>query len=185
MPRNSLFILGILTFVILCVAALYGLFRYEKDDQATAAFANVEWNVSEEEGASAHFSTFENAQYGFALAHPQELQVQQYKEAAGSMTITFDDPQSDRDFQIFVLPYRESQIASSRIEKDTKGTAKGTPEEIIIGSGVRALLFESNDPLLGSLREVWFISSGFLYEVTLPVGHDEWIAGILWTFKPL
>lgn len=180
MSRNSRFVFSIFALGILLIGALYFLFAPEGEKTIPEVFLSTSTDGG---NIPAGFTVYENSKYGIAIAHPS-LAVQEYTEAAGSMTITFDDPESSRDFQIFVLPYKETQIALSRIEKDTRGTAT-EPSEIIIGSGMRALLFESTDSLLGPLREVWFIHNGYLFEVTVPTGNDPWIAEILGTIKTL
>jgi hypothetical protein len=66
---------------------------------------------------------------------------------------------------------------------DTQGTATGTPEEIMLGSGIHALTFESWDATLGQMREVWFIHAGTLYEVTTFAPLTSWLDAILQTWK--
>jgi hypothetical protein len=127
--------------------------------------------------------TYQNAQYGFALAYPKELSVFDRAEAGGSYTFSFESQDSDKGFQVFVLPYNNPQIALSRIQEDTHNTAAGTPQEAVLPNGTHALVFESRDPLLGAMREVWFLHGGYLFEVTGYVGQDDWLAGVLSTWR--
>lgn len=135
-------------------------------------------------GSVAGSVEYRNQHYRFAVTVPEEFSVNELAEAGGSRTITFEDEDGERGFQVFVLPYADDQVTQSRIQKDTHGTAKGAPQEIVVGNGIRALTFESSDPRLGHLREVWILQGGFLYEVTSYKAVDDWLAELLksWRF---
>jgi hypothetical protein len=126
---------------------------------------------------------YTNPAYHFSLSFPKELAVTEYAEKGGGRTITFEE--SDKvGFQVFIIPYPGTQIAQSRINLDTRGSAEGRPLQAVIGN-MPALLFFSKDPLLGRLREVWFLHDGYLYEVTTYDELDSWLAGIMKTWKPV
>ncbi len=123
---------------------------------------------------------YANAQYGLSLFYPTELVVTEYAESGRGHTISFDNADGREGFQIYVIPYQESQIKTSQIEEDTHGTATGTPQEIVIG-GQHALLFSSSNPAYGPLREVWFIHNGKLFEITVYADLEKWLSSILAT----
>lgn len=124
--------------------------------------------------------------YHFSLLVPEEMIIETYKEKGGAQTVTFETPNTEppRDFQIYIVPYNDEQITSSQIAKDTHGTAIGEPQDVILGSNVRGIIFESENSTLGRLREVWFLMKGQLFEVTTTAGNDEWLAEILGTLDP-
>jgi len=152
---------------------------------AAAAFGSASQNASSSSalGVPDGSVAYQNAHYGFSLAYPKNLSVSERSEAAGSYTVSFEDEHSNQGFQIFVLPYADSQISLSRIQEDTHNTAAGTPQEVVLQNGAHALVFESSDPVLGPLREVWFLHGGYLFEATGYAGEDEWLAGILSTLR--
>ena len=57
------------------------------------------------------------------------------------------------------------------------------PTEVRIGENkdIPAMLFQSTDALLGETREVWFLCYGYLFEVTSPLVHDDWLTEVLST----
>lgn len=89
-----------------------------------------------------------------------------------------------REMQLYIIPYRGTQISSAQIAKDTRGQAVGTPAEVVLGSGIRGLVFETDDTVFGRLREVWFILNGHLIEVTTNMENDQWLAEVMATLKP-
>lgn len=182
-----------ITIGCICVAAaalLGGVLWWEQSQSAQSnADAAAVFTNAGVEGISAAAVVpegslaYQNTQYKFSLVYPKELSVSEYAEAAGSHTTSFEDASGEKGFQIFALPYKDIQITSSRIKEDTHGTAAGAPKEVILASGVHALLFESSDPKLGRVREVWFLHGGYLYEVSTYLGLDEWLAGIMATWR--
>ncbi|MDB5189258.1 MAG: hypothetical protein JWL82_215 [Parcubacteria group bacterium] len=123
---------------------------------------------------------FKDVGYGYEFAYPENFKVTQYKEKDNGMTITFEDPAGIQDFQIFIIPY-STQITAARIKLDAH-QVEGTPQEVVFGN-THALIFFSNQPQFGKLREVWFTNSGRLYEVTTAATNDTWIAGLMNTWR--
>lgn len=126
---------------------------------------------------------YTHPQYGFSLDFPKELEISRYDEGGNSETIVFQKPNEQVGFQIFVTPYFEAEITTERLQKDVRSGAIEEPTEVIIGGGQRALVFWGNDPIVGRLREVWFIHDKYLYEVTAYAELDSWLAEILETWK--
>ena len=123
----------------------------------------------------------------FSLQFPKELAVAVYPEGEASETIVFQKPGEQTGFQIFITPYAGNEITEERLALDVRSGVIEKPTEVVIGGGQRALIFWSEDPSVGRLREVWFIHDGFLYEVTAYAEFDDWLAGILdtWQFEDL
>lgn len=124
---------------------------------------------------------YANSQYHVSVFYPQELSVTEYTEASGAHTISFENTDGSRGFQVYVVPYPDAQITKSRILLDTHNTATETPQEIVLANGTHALIFFSNGGALGKVREVWFLHGGFLYEVTTYADLDSWLSDILKT----
>jgi hypothetical protein len=124
---------------------------------------------------------YASANYKLSLFYPQDLSVSEYTEKAGGHTISFDSADGKMGFQIFTVPYSQTQITQSRMMLDTHNSAKLPPQEIIVG-GQHALLFSSTDPVYGPLKEVWFIHAGRLFEVTTYDDEADQLAAIVSTF---
>lgn len=180
------YVLGAGTLV--AVAALVGAYYiYGPGDPALiepeAPSASVAYVAPANDTAPAGYHTYRNAKYGFSVQYPEPLQATDHTERAGAHSTTFEAEGEEKGFQIFITPYRGEQITASRINLDTRGTATGTPQEVVLGDGTRALIFFSNSPLLGTLREVWFIRGGYLYEVTTYARFDTWLTDIMKTWR--
>lgn len=124
--------------------------------------------------------------FRFSLIIPKDMKISGYREPGQvARTITFTMPEDDgRQFQIYVVPYEKDTITSSQVDKDTHGRATGEVKEIAVNDTIRAVTFTTNDPALGSLREIWFLHNGRLYEATVRAADEAWLSEILqsWEF---
>jgi hypothetical protein len=136
-------------------------------------------------GEDADTLRYTHPRYNFTLEFPKELAVGRFPEGTASETIVFQKAGEKTGFQIFVTPYAEDTITKERLEKDVKGGKVEEPIEVKIGKDgdIRALIFWSEDPIVGRLREVWFIHDGFIYEVTAYSELDEWLGTIMQTWE--
>ena len=126
---------------------------------------------------------YSNPQFHFSVSYPQNLHVQEYNEAGGGLTVTFQDIVADQEFQVYVSPYSDSEITDARFKLDEPSGVKVDPTDVTI-DGAPGIEFFSNAPRLNDTREVWFIHGGFLYEVTTYKELDAWLQPILqsWHF---
>jgi hypothetical protein len=126
---------------------------------------------------------YSNAQFHFSLSYPKDLQVQEYNEAGGGLTVTSQDILADQEFQVYVSAYSDSEITDARFKLDEPSGVKIDPTNVTV-DGARGIEFFSNAPRLNDTREVWFIRGGFLYEVTTYKELDAWLQPILesWRF---
>lgn len=133
------------------------------------------------------FKVYRSEKYEFSLEHPKNYGVEVIAEKDGAETIVFQALQADKKqgFQIFITPFEETQLTRERILQDLPGAVLNDLQEAIIGGAagqnIRALLFWSEDPLIGRTREIWFIHNGYLYEVTAYANMDNLLAGIMST----
>lgn len=132
---------------------------------------------------SANTRRYENAAFHFSLVYPSELQVEEYAEQGGALTVTFQDPNSDEGFEVYVTPYAQSQVTQQRFDTDEPSGVMNSPTAIVI-AGAPATMFFGNNTLMGDTREVWFIRGGFLYEVATYKNLDAWLSQIMstWAF---
>jgi hypothetical protein len=125
---------------------------------------------------------YTNDTYHFSLVYPEELKVLEYAESGDARTVTFEEVEGKKGFQVYISAYPDDQITQERIQRDTRNTLEGTPQEAMVGD-IRALIFFSRNPLFGRMREVWFIKNGYLFEVTTYADQDTWLAGIMQTWR--
>lgn len=130
----------------------------------------------------AGFKEYKSEAYKFSLFYPNSLSVKEYKESGGAQTITFSDDKEENSFQIFVLPFKESQVTEKRFKMDIPSGVIKEPVDVMIDN-TRATAFFSTNAVMGDTREVWFIKNGFLYEVTTYKELDNWLAGIMQSWK--
>jgi hypothetical protein len=181
-------IVYVLLFVILGGIAVYGIWTH----QSRTASSSLALAVDEEDGTpfvipetksvTAGMRGYENAEFRFSVLFPETFQARQYQEKGNAMSVIFEEPDSRRGFQIYVTPYADTQITEERFRLDQPSGIMDQPTDIVI-DGVRATMFYSKNPLMGEVREVWFINNGFLYEVVTYKELDEWLSNIMQTWK--
>lgn len=119
----------------------------------------------------------------FSFMYPEEFLVSEFTETGNAKTLVFEVPGTEQAFQIFIAPFTGSTITKSDIIRQIPSGVIEDLKEVIIGDGIRALVFWSDVPILGKSREVWFIKNGYLYEVTTYAALDELMANILSTVR--
>lgn len=130
----------------------------------------------------AGFKEYRHLTYHFSIFYPDNLLVKEYKEEGTAMTVTFQDTNGSKGFQIYVVPYGESQITEQRFKTDVPSGVRQELADILV-DGVKGTMFFSQNTAMGETREVWFIKGGFLYEVTTYKELDSWLSGIMQTWK--
>jgi hypothetical protein len=133
--------------------------------------------------APSGYLPYSNPQFHFSLSYPRNLQMQEYSEAGGGLTVAFQDVVADQEFQVYVSPYSDREITDARFKLDEPSGVKIDPTNVVV-DGARGIEFFSNAPRLNDIREVWFVHGGFLYEVTTYKELDAWLELILqsWQF---
>jgi hypothetical protein len=125
---------------------------------------------------------YSNANFHFSLLFPKDLVAKEYKEQGGALTASFQDPKTNQGFQVYVTPFGGKQIDTARFRLDEPSGVFTQPTDVIVG-GAHATMFFGKNAIMGDTREVWFIRGGFLYEVTTYKELDDWLAGIMQTWK--
>lgn len=134
------------------------------------------------ESVGADLRSYSNKQFHFSLLFPQSLQVTEYKEQGGALTVTFENLDADQQFQIYVAPYTDRQVSAKRFNQDEPSGVREQPTDVLV-DGVRATMFFSSNAIMGDTREVWFIRGGYLYEITTYKPLDTWLATIMQTWR--
>jgi len=125
---------------------------------------------------------YRNNKYGFSLLYQEELEVKEYPEKGDALTITFQDAEDHIGFQVFIVPYQESQISEERFKRDIPSGVRVGETGLEI-DGVKAVAFYSKNGLLGETREIWFIHNGFLFEATTLKSLESWLSAIMQTWE--
>ena len=125
---------------------------------------------------------YSNTAFHFGLLFPDNLHATEYKEQGGSLTASFQYPNTSQGFQVYVTPYSGKQIDAARFKLDEPSGVVQSPIEIQVDDASGIMFFGKN-AIMGDTREVWFIHGGFLYEVTTYKELDTWLGGIMRTWK--
>ncbi len=128
------------------------------------------------------FTAYKNTQYGFSLYYPSDLQVSENNESAGAYTISFENANYSKGFEIFVTPYAERQVSRERFKMDEPSGVMQEPTSIVLDNAPATMFFGSNG-VMGDTREVWFIKNGFLFEIATYKNADSWLSQIMATWQ--
>lgn len=143
------------------------------DTSATASLL-----PSESSSASSRYT---HSAYGFSFDYPEGLTVSSFEEGGGEVILA-EGKAAGGGFQIYITPFDEpGPITAERIRQDLPDMIIHDPQRAAIG-GADALIFFSEDPSLGKLREAWFSRGGYLYQVTAPAAFDGELSKIMATF---
>ncbi|MEK7531480.1 MAG: hypothetical protein AAB545_00920 [Patescibacteria group bacterium] len=125
---------------------------------------------------------YRNVTYHFSLFYPHELEVKEYPEEGNAFTITFQNVKEQKGFQIFVVPYQESQVSEERFKQDLPSGVRTNVSDVTI-DGATGAAFYSTNAMFGETREIWFIRGGYLFEVTTLKPLTAWMEEILLSWK--
>lgn len=125
----------------------------------------------------------------FSFEFPATLAPTTYADETGDMVV-FEDiagTSNTQSFQIFITLFDEqlSVITPERIHKDIPALVITEPQEVILGndSTKHALIFFSEDPVLGKTREVFIVDNMLLYQITARAEMDASLAEIMKTWQ--
>ena len=125
--------------------------------------------------------------YPFSFQFPAEFHPTVYADELGDIIIfeSRDENSRRNSFQIFVTGFEEdvAVISPERIRKDLPNMNIIDPQETILGDGSRALIFFSEDSIVGKTREIWIIHNMLLYQITARAAADALLADIMKTWK--
>ena len=196
MTNIKMKILAAVIIAVLAGAAMY----YFKGGPANDYFSNlfgsptskpaeVGLPSAENQKTSESQNVYKNEQYGFSFGYPEGFNVSDFDEGNGKV-ILVKKAASDNGFQIFISPFDESgPITKERILKDIPDMIISNEKEILVG-GEKALSFTSKDELGlpageagGETREIWFVRSENLYQISAFSSFEKELLKILATWK--
>lgn len=145
------------------------------------------------------YARYTNRQFLFSIEYPKNLLAKIVLEENNAATILFQEdtvtekpPREKIGFQIFITPFGEEEILTpDRITEDIPSAVIEHAQSVILNPDaerdgeVEALLFSSEDPIIGKTIEVWFTKNGYLYEVTAPEHMNELLPKILSSWRSL
>ena len=83
---------------------------------------------------------------------------------------------------MYATPYRKAIIDVRRFRIDEPSGVIRDPKPLTV-EGAAGTMFFGYNAIMGDTRELWFIKGGYLYEVTTYKELDDWLAGIMQTWK--
>jgi len=146
-------------FVILLFAGFF-IYKYQNQQKEivssvpnSATTTNVDIGIPPLRTPPLGFKEYRHLTYHFSLFYPDNLSVKEYKEEGTAMTVIFQDAEGDRSFQIFIVPYGESQITEQRFKMDVPSGVKQEPVDVMI-NGIRGTMFWSENAVMGPTRSL-------------------------------
>lgn len=144
--------------------------------------------VDDSASLGSDYRVYNNTKFNFSIEYPEELLLEAYDEGEDAQTIVFKNGKQGLEyegFQIFIQPFTEpvSKLTLARVREDLPHANMENVQEAVLDGNTRALLFWSDDPQIGTTREVWFVHGGYLYEITTLEHLDLWLAKLMSTWK--
>lgn len=130
----------------------------------------------------AGYAEYRDERYRFAFFYPNNLSIKTYDEGGGASTFAFQNVADAEGFQLFVVPYRGTQVSMERFRQDEPSGVMRQPLGIAI-DGATATSFYGTDAMLGDTAEIWFIQGGHLFEATAPKSQAQWLSNIMATWQ--
>jgi len=205
--KNKVVLLAIVSMALFVGVASVFIWQNQIDEgesstqQATVFYFEKEEIESPASIFGEDFKKFTHPEHGFSFEYPKELEIQAFKEEEDGEIIgetivfqqlNFPEVSSQENseevgFQIFISPFEDEGgvLTQERVLEDLPFAVIIEPQEVFLGvlaeKEIPALIFWSEDPLIGKTREVWFIHDGYLYEITTYAHLDLWLANTLST----
>ncbi|HYF12910.1 MAG TPA: hypothetical protein VD928_01260 [Candidatus Paceibacterota bacterium] len=164
-------------------AAAFYIYRGDGEPQSAAsAISAPQASTSEHPPVSGNTREYRSATHHFSLQYPKDLAVKEFEEGGSAMTVIFENVEKGEGFQIFIIPYNESQVSEERFRQDIPSGIRKGLTDVTIDNAVGAAFYSEHE-ILGETREFWFIKNGWLYEITAPKSLDAWLSKIVATLE--
>lgn len=174
-------ILLIATASIIVIAAIYGAVKFMGSPATASNRPATEYYIAPTRSAPAGMKEYRNEQYRFSIFIPNEVKVTERDEGQGAATLTFEDIQSERGFEVFVVPHIDPQVSTERFRQDIPSGVRENVQDVSIDGAVGASFRSVHEPL-GETSEVWFVRDGYLYEVMTVRPLEAWLAEVMTTW---
>lgn len=130
--------------------------------------------------------TYKNDKYRFSLKHPAALTTSSFMdENVGGEVVTVADEATGMGMQIVITPFDEeiAVLTSERIKKDQPALVIRGAQEVILGARGKGVAFLDAEKDEESHRQIWFIASKHLYQITAPFPSDTLVQNMLNTWE--
>lgn len=120
---------------------------------------------------------------GFSFNYPKSYTVGEFEEGDGHMVL-LQDPSKNIGLQISVRPFDEdiTALTEARIRQDLPDIAMEGVVAVNI-AGVEGLAFKSRGDTFGESVEVWFVSSGKLYQISTYASQAALLERVINSFQ--
>ena len=129
------------------------------------------------------FTAYAHPELPFSFGYPQNMSFTAFEED-GAEVLLFAG--GGNEFQLSIRPFDEpGPMTEERIKRDLPTLNIEQPQQALIGpeKDMPALIFLSQDPAAGKIREVWFVHDGYLYQVSAYEEFDAMLATVMGTWR--
>ncbi len=119
---------------------------------------------------------------GFSFQYPKSFHVSGFSEGEGEI-ILIQNTSNVLGFQIYAVPFSgdASALTAQNIKKDIPDISMQDPQPVTVTGGGKGITFIS-DSLNIKTREVWFVTKGYLYQITANLNSEPILLEVLKTF---
>lgn len=133
---------------------------------------------------------YTHALIGFSFTYPAVFTVSSFGSVYDSSgeTILLQNDGGKKGLQVLVTPFDEDTVLTAvRIHRDIPDMVMSNVSPRILGApgkSAQAIVFTSNNSLMGESREAWFVREKRLYQVSAPVDVGDTFSSVLdsWQF---
>lgn len=176
----------ILIAIILALAA--GTFVWDKSKKTDQA-SNTEKTIFQNPAAllqpqknSAESFSYTHPLFGFTFSLSEKFSTGTFPEGEGEMLMVKLTGEQNRQTQIYVTEFSEKgPLTAQKISQDLPDMPMEQTMDVMV-DGEPAVAFES-DAGGSKTREVWFVHSGHLYQISAKIENQQLVSDILTSWK--
>jgi hypothetical protein len=163
-------ILGVIAAIVVIIAAYYMYVRVSGDREAPYKVPALS-------------EKYENTEHKFTLLMPKGFSARE-SELEGVDTVVFENDKSE-GIQIIVSPFDDvKELTKSMIQADIPDMKVSDEQPVEIGNDYKGLAFRSdNEAFDGRSREVWFVFSGKLFQISTYERFDPLLQAMFSTWQ--
>lgn len=122
---------------------------------------------------------------GFSFVYPKNWVVGTFPEGEDGSIVIVQNPERSVGFQVYTSPFNEEDttLTPERLLREIPDLVIKEPGQINIADGGTGITFMSDNGS-GKTREVWFIHTGYLYQISAPISAQGILQEVLktWAF---
>ena len=112
--------------------------------------------------------TYTDTDYGFSFSYPEGYTASAFSDLEGTKTILLGSEASKSGAQVFISLFDEDIVLTvERIKEEMPELVVLEPQNISV-DGATGVVFRSTNALDTESRELWFIYTGNLYQISIP-----------------